>query len=439
MPIKNYKNDLMFKLKDKFIEGIFEKARLNFGSSEKASQTLKIPYSSFRAYKNGYIFALPEKLINILLQKRIISRKELEVNLLSIYYRDEQNQRLLEKGRKIRHKELKEWKEDIPKLKKILNERKIDFKKWFSAYQKLINFGARKFNYVKEKKDFLKVSYVTHSNKIKKEFILKFPKSFIVDEDFLYFFGLWCGDRSGGKRFGICNKNKDIIKFTQNFLSKHYQNVERILYITKGMKEPKLAYDKRFIIDKEIRGWVLSVHSNNGILASFFYYLQSHLEEFLDTIDNKCAFFAGLFDAEGNVSLYNRSFRWACKNKESVNIYSRFLKKENLFDRYDGNCLISYNKDGFYERILPYLKNKEKTNLTQIMCKGRGKWPREYLDILKEAYIHPNRTQKEISKALKKNKIYTELSLLSSFDLISFKGYPHRFEITSKGLKLIGD
>ena len=439
MPIRNYKNDLMFKLKSRFIIDMFERAKLKFGCSEKASQILNVPYSSFRAYGNGYVSALPEKLINLFLKELIISKKELRVNVLSKYYRDEQNQKLLKKGRKIRHNQLKEWKEEIPKLKDILNNGEIEFKKWFSAYQKLINFGARKFNYVKDKKDFIEISYITHSNKIKKEFVLKFPKRFVVNDEFLYFFGLWCGDRSGGKRFGICNKNEDIINFTQNFLSKHYQNIERILYITKRMEEPKLKYDKKFVIDKEIMGWVLSVHSTNGILASFFYYLQSNLEDFLDISKNKYAFFAGLFDADGNVSLHNKSFRIACQNLESVKIYSKFLENLKLFDRYDGECIITYNKNEFYDKILPYLKNKEKINLTQIMCKGGGNWPKEYLLLLKEMHINPNRTQKEIAKALKKNKIYTELSLLSSFDLISFKGYPHRFEITSRGLKLIGD
>jgi hypothetical protein len=439
MPIKIYKNDIMFKLKSKFIIAIFERARLKFGGSEKASQILNIPYSSFRAYKNGYISALPKKLINRLLKELIISRKELRVNVLSTYYRDEQNQKLLERGRKIRHRKLKEWKEDIPKLKEILNNGEIDFKKWFSAYQKLINFGARKFNYIKEKNDFLEISYITHSNKIKKEFVLKFPKSFLVDDEFLYFFGLWCGDRSGGKRFGVCNKNEAIINFTQDFLFKYYQNVERILYITKIMEEPKLSYDKKFVIDKEIKGWVLSIHSNNGVLSSFFYYLQSNLDEFLEKTENKYAFFAGLFDAEGNVSLHNKSFRIACQNLNLVKIYSKFLEKLKLFDRYDGECIITYNKDEFYKRILPYLKNKEKINLSQIMCKGKGELPKEYLDILKEAYLNPNSSSKDIAKALKKNKVYSELKLLSDFGFISLIGYPHLFKITNKGLKSLGD
>ena len=100
------------------------------------------------------------------------------------------------------------------------------------------------------------------------------------------------------------------------------------------------------------------IHSNNGILSSFFYYLHFNLQQFLNAIKNKGPFFAGLFDAEGNVSLYNKSFRWACKNKELINLYSKQLKELNLYDSYDGNCLISHNKKEFYNIIFPYLKQK---------------------------------------------------------------------------------
>jgi hypothetical protein len=46
--------------------------------------------------------------------------------------------------------------------------------------------------------------------------------------------------------------------------------------------------------------------------------------------------------------------------------------------------------------------------------------------------------KKEISKALKKNKVYSELKILSDFDFISHEGYPNKFKITSKGLRSLG-
>ena len=131
---------------------------------------------------------------------------------------------------------------------------------------------------------------------------------------------MWCGDRAGGKRFGITNKNTTIINYTEQFLKKYSQDVEKILYIKKGLAEPNINYDKKFEIVNENGGWALSVHSNNGILSSFYYYLQSNLDALLKLSSDCSPFFAGLFDAEGNVSLYNRSLRFACKNELLVKI-----------------------------------------------------------------------------------------------------------------------
>ena len=46
---------------------------------------------------------------------------------------------------------------------------------------------------------------------------------------------------------------------------------------------------------------------------------------------------------------------------------------------------------------------------------------------------------KEIAKDLKKSKVYFELGLLNTFGFVSFRGYPHKFEITQKGLNSIGE
>lgn len=438
MPVKNYKNELMVKLRPSFIQKVFIKLSLEFKGSKKASKLLQIPYSSFRAYKNRYSSSLPQRLIDKIEGLKIMSKKQIQKNKLYSYYRDTQNKKILANGRQIRLNKLKRWKNEIPRLSKIFKGDYLDFETWFIAYKKLIDFGARKFNYVRKKRGILEVSYIIHSNKEKKEFILKFPSKIIIDDEFVYFFGLWCGDRTGGKRFGICNKNADIIKFTEHFLKKYNQRVEKTLIISKGVLPPKIDYDKKFIIDHDVKGWVLSVHSTNGILSSFFHYLQSNLEEFLTRIKNKEVFFAGLFDAEGNVSLYNGSFRWACKNNGLVDIYSKFLKELDLFNRYDGGCLITYNRAGFYKKILPFLKHTDKINKTKFLCKGEGTLWQDYLKILEFIKNNPDKTAKEIAKALKKTKVYSELKLLNDFGFISRDTYPQKFEITLKGLKSLG-
>lgn len=65
--------------------------------------------------------------------------------------------------------------------------------------------------------------------------------------------------------------------------------------------------------------------------------------------------------------------------------------------------------------------------------------PKNYLQILKYIYFNPNSVAKSIAKALKKNKIYSELRLLNNFRFISTSDYPSKFKITPKGLKELGE
>src|SRR3989344_1756696 len=361
MPIRNYQNELMFRLDTKFIQKLFNKSLINFKNSTRAGRFLDIPPSSFRGYKNGYFSSMPEKLVKKLISLKVIQKNQFKRHIICSYYRDEQNNKILERGRQTRHKKLKRWKKEIPSLKEILNKDYLDFEKWFFAYQKLINFGARKFNYIKNKNVFLEVSYTTHSNNIKKEFILKFPKKIYIDDEFLYFFGLWVGDKAGGKRFGIMNKEQKIVSFTKNYLIKLYQMPESILYIGRGKDLPKNRnFNKIVKINNKQTGWAFSTHITNGILASFFYHLESNLNEFLYSIKKFNIFFAGLFDAEGNVFLEDSCFRWASKNSALIPIFREHLKRLDLFNRYDGCNLVAYNKKEFTNRILPYLIHPKK-------------------------------------------------------------------------------
>jgi hypothetical protein len=425
------KDELMLKLNPSFQREIFEKLVRKYKGSTKAGVILNMKPSTIRGYKNLYFDSVPARIIDKLKKDKILSSNEIKSNLLLSFSKNSKLKSILSKGREKRTKQLTKWKEEIPEVMSILSDNKLDFKKWFSHYQKLIDFGARKFNYTKIREGYLEVSYITHSNKEKRNFVLKFPKQILLDEEFSYFFGLWCGDRSGGKRFGICNQNEKIIKFTEKFLDKNYQRVEKILYIKKGLPEPNIQYDKKFSFEKDINGWVLSVHSTNGVLYSFFDYLKKDIKEVLSHI-NKYAFLAGLFDAEGNVSLYNKSFRWACKDELLIKIYSSLLKELNLYAGYDGGCLITYNLSKFYEKIFPFMKHSDKIDKAIFLCTGTGKIPSTHSEILKYLRDNPSKRPKEIAKALKKTKVYSELRLLNNFGFVSHKGYPYKYKLTKK-------
>lgn len=425
---------LMVELKPEFQKSIFQKVVNYYKGSIKASKILGIPASSIRGYKNLYFKVVPKYLLNNLVNLNILSIYELESNILTVFDKNDIIRLNLNQGRVIRKEHFKKIRDSIPPFKEIIDIDYLNVEKWFNIYKGLVNSNFRKLE-ISSEGNFLVLRYNNFTQSGYRDFKVNLPKRIKLDEEFIYFFGLWCGDRSGGKRVGICNQNEGIIQFTDYFLRKYKQTVERVLYITKELSEPKIKYDKKFIIDKEIKGWVLSIHSKNGVFSSFLYYLQSYLEDFLQVLDNKYPFFAGLFDAEGNVSLYNRSVRWGCKNETFIRIYSDFLKKLNLFDRYDGSSLVSYNIENFYNRILSYMKHTNKINGIIFLYKGEGKLPPEYEDILKLLKTTSHKTSQEIAKALKKNKVYSELKLLSDFGFIIYESYPKKFVITEKGLR----
>lgn len=431
------KEDVMLKLEPQFQREIFQRLIDKYKGSINTSKKIAVPAVSIRGYKNLYFASVPKKLINKLIALKILNIDELNKNVKSTFSKSNKIKEILDYGRKKRREKLISLKEDIPHLKEIMYPAFIDFLSWFEKYKLLAESGFRKLK-VRYKEDCIIVGYPNFARKKFKDFKIKLPKKFILNNEFVYFFGLWCGDRVGGKRMGISNKNKEINSFTESFLKKNYQKVEKILYIKKGCPEPNIKYDKKFSVESRGNGWVLAVHSNNGILSTFFHYLQQNLTEFLSKIPNKNAFFAGLFDAEGNVSLYNKSFRWACANKKLVEIYSKFLKGMSLYGRYDGSCLISYNKKEFYNKIYPYLKHPEKINSSLLLCTGSGKLLASHLKILDFIKRCPGKTAKEISKGLKRSKVYSELKLLGDFNFVYHEGYPYKFGVTKKGLKSLG-
>ena len=135
---------------------------------------------------------------------------------------------MLRFGRNTRKEQLKKFREDIPEISELIEKKNLNLEKWFNNYIKLINFGARQFKETKIEENKLKLRYTNYSNSKRKEFINYLPRRIKLDEDFQYFFGLWCGDRLGSGRFGVVNKNKTINFVTKNYLEKLYQKPEFI-------------------------------------------------------------------------------------------------------------------------------------------------------------------------------------------------------------------
>lgn len=337
-------------------------------------------------------------------------------------------------GREIRHKQLKEFRESIPKVKDILENNSLNFEKWFKSYQNLINFGSRKILSISKDNDILVISYENYANGERKIFNTNFPSKIIVDEDFQYFFGLWVGDKAGGGRFGVMNKEKSIIFFVKSYLEKLHQNPEMVLHVhSENLPNLEYNYDKIVRINSIRNGYAISTHSINGILKSFFKYLEQDLDLFLDIIPNKNIFFAGLFDAEGNVFLEDKCFRWSSKNKINIPIFIKHLKSLELFKRFDGVNLVTNNKEVFSANILPYLKHPNKVNDANLVCHGKGIINERFKSILRYISLNPGATSKQAAQALKRVKVSSQILFLNQQKYIKRRGYPFKMYITTKG------
>ncbi len=81
----------------------------------------------------------------------------------------------------------------------------------------------------------------------------------------------------------------------------------------------------------------------------------------------------------------------------------------------------------------------EDIDKTKFLYSGVGPLFPEYVMILEYISKNPKKNAKEIAKALKKTKVYSELGLLTNFGFILKEGYPYKFEITPKGLNSLGE
>ena len=315
----------------------------------------------------------------------------------------------------------------------------ISVEEWFRHYKKLIDFGARQIKNIEIGKHQIKLTYTNYSKGKKKEFVNFLPTQIFVDADFQYFFGLWCGDRLGSGRFGVCNKNKDINMFTSFYLKKLHQQPKFILQYSNLKNIPKLDYplDGYYECKSSAKGYVINVGVVNGILFSLFDYFRQELDTVLTQIPDKALFFAGLFDAEGNVFLEDSCFRWACLNMREVEIYKKHLNELGLYHRYDGCNLVTYNKEAFIRFILPYLKHPDKINKARLVCYGIGTLDKRLLAVLHLIHKNPGLTHKIITKTLKRAKRYAQIKFLEKLGYLKSQGYPKRLYITAKGMETI--
>ncbi|GEM_PF-3519349 len=427
-------DDLRIRLSKEFQQKIFSELIDKFSAKELA-KILNISRGMIYHYRNNRINSISLEMFNNIASTLRLDKKHLEDNIMEIYKNGDVIRKCLGLGLEIRKSQLRNFRAEIPKIHDIIDNNCLNLEKWFSYYRRLIDFGCREIKNVKIENERLMVTYTNYAKGKKELFTTLFPRKIEMDGDFQYFFGLWVGDKCGGGRMGVMNKDKIINLFTSYYLAKLYQKPIFVLY-THGDLMPNLDYgiDKVVRISTGKNGYAVSVHSINGILKSFFEYLENNLDYFLYLIPNKNIFFAGLFDAEGNVFLEDRCFRWSSKNDRNIRIFTKHLKELDLFKRFDGSNLVTNNKETFFSEIFPYLKHPKKINDTRLIMLKDGTLSTRFKNILEYIVNNPGKNAKEIAKALKMVKVYSQLKFLEYLELIIMKDYPHKMTITNKGV-----
>ncbi len=428
------KADTRVVLKPEVQRELFAKLRELYPRRELA-KSLNIAPSALANYQYYTIRSIPiirlEKICS-LLKKDV---KEMTDSILRSYSFKESLYNIMKTGSDKRHRMLKAFRDEIPKLSDIIADRHLDVEKWFLAYKKLIDFGARRFFEMEINDNRLLLGYTDYSvgKKRMEEYNTILPRKIEIDNDFLYFLGLWLGDKAGGGRIGVVNKEPKINEETAKLLRKYYQKPFFELYIDKNEPIPEnIRVDK--ITKKGLTGWAIGVYSVNSIFKRFFEYLEANLDKFLHLIHNRGVVFAGLFDAEGNILLEDRCFRWACLDKAKIEIYKKHLIEMGLYRRFDGGNLVGYDFDKFKSLIFPYLRHPKKINACNLLLKKKGNLEERFMTILDFVQANPGKTNHEVAKALKRVKRSSQLKFLEYLGLIKMTDYPKRMFITDKGL-----
>jgi DNA-binding Xre family transcriptional regulator len=431
-----YKQGLRVALNDEFRKKIFQKLLEDY-SYKDLVKMFDITHGELYHYKNKRVKTIPLAILEKIVDLIDVPQSELQSNIKYSISSEDLIKQNLESGRTLRHKQLKNWRKDLPIIDELITGNSINIEKWFKAYRKLLETGKRKIEKFEKHDNKIIITYRNFVKSKLKKFTKVLPLKMALDEEFQYFFGLWCGDRAGGGRLGIINKSEALLDFTKHFLEKLYQNPRYELLKSKNANVPSFEFkiDKITEIANMKGAYAVLVYSVNGTLKSFFDYLEENLDRFLDIIPNKNIFFAGLFDAEGNVLFEDGVFRWACKHPIRTKIYAKHLKSLNLFDRYDGSNLVTKNIPVFKKLVLSYLKQEDKIGKASIICGLSGRLDGRFKSILNVIANHNNVTSRELAKLLKLKKAYAQVNFLAKFGYVRRHGYPKGIEIMEKGLK----
>ena len=133
----------------------------------------------------------------------------------------------------------------------------------------------------------------------------------------------------------------------------------------------------------------------------------------------------------------DKNLRLSCKNKILLPKLIKIFKDLNLYRRYDGANIVSYDLDYFNTYILKYIKNEDKINRFNLIYYKKGYLEPRFLNTLEKINRTPGITRKELAKVLKRIKVHSQARFLEDLGYIKTMNYPISMYITPKGLESI--
>lgn len=230
------------------------------------------------------------------------------------------------------------------------------------------------------------------------------PRFLTLNEDMMYFLGLWTGDGAGGGRVGVVNKNPSLLAKSVDLLRKCFRQPQDLIIgnvmstrrlrgvnrhrqenLLRGIGVSRISYT----INKKCYGsLVFSVSIHNNLLRRLLDFLRENLHKVLSSVnaEDRGAFYAGLFDAEGNVNfnLNKRelNFRWATGDPRFAESLMRWLQQDGFYlTHYDGanvkvGCRMETRRiefQRFEKLIFPQIVHPEKRSVARkLLNYSRG-------------------------------------------------------------------
>lgn len=457
---KDFQNRIFSELIDKY-------------SSKKLVSILNISRGMIYHYKNYRVNNISLEIFKRITTLLNLNEEEVKRNIIGVLTIEEIKNKGLILGRNLRIKKAKEkFKINLSLSEYLIKKNGILILDLFLWLEKTnwINRIKSQTGIIKNVKDvkilhnYIEIEYEAYKNGKGFEYCKSYlPKQIILNNDFFYFLGLKFGDGTSGARVGIVNKDYDIIKNAYYFLKKLfpdskiyldlncYDKSDKILVQNVLNKFRTISFDiDVYQIPTLLGNYCFSVYVTNRIFSRVLYHLIENLDELLKIMnfEQKGAFLAGFFDAEGNVNKIDGNLRFSQKIKRNVEIISNLLLKEGYHIRYDGsNIVIAYKKEYheddlklFERQILPFMISSIKRKETKDVIKGYLV-KEDYKEIVKIISKNPDITHKVISTKINRRKCSAKLRALLNAGYISKKGKmgeTFKYRVTPLGTQWIG-